>query len=160
VEKMKKLFLILGILILILAGISIKVYLTAAAPIKTAESKALQIAKGKVQISKVEDFHVYHGQETVDVIEGKNTKGEKIIVWIPEKTKKVIVKKAKSGLTKEEAVEKLLQEETPKKIISVRLGMEKNIPLWEIYYRSNNNLINYYYVHFETGEWLKKIENL
>ena len=38
--------------------------------------------------------------------------------------------------------------------------MENDIPLWEIYYRSENNLINYYYVHFLTGEWLKKIENL
>jgi uncharacterized protein YpmB len=70
------------------------------------------------------------------------------------------MKKAKSGLSKDEAIQKLLQEQKPKKIISVRLGMEKNIPLWEIYYRSENNLINYYYVHFETGEWLKKIENL
>jgi uncharacterized protein YpmB len=157
---MKKILLVLGILVLVILGILIKVYLSAVDPIKTAEKKAVNLAKEKVQVSEVNDFHVYHGLETVDVIEGKNNKGEKIIVWIPEKTKKVIVKKAKNGLTKNEAVHKLLQEQNPKKIISVRLGMEKNIPLWEIYYRSNNNLINYYYVDFETGEWLKKIENL
>jgi len=128
--------------------------------VNTAEKKALSLASKKVQLSEVNDFHLYNGLETINVIEGKNKKGEKIIVWIPEKSKKVFVKKAKSGLSKEEAVQKLLQEKDPKKIISVRLGMEKNIPLWEIYYRSENNLINYYYVHFETGEWLKKIENL
>jgi uncharacterized protein YpmB len=38
--------------------------------------------------------------------------------------------------------------------------MEKNRPLWEIYYRSEGDLINYYYVDFETGKWWKKIENL
>jgi uncharacterized protein YpmB len=93
-------------------------------------------------------------------LRGKVKKGESIIVWIPDKSKEVFVRKTKDGLSKEEAVQKLLQEKNPKKIISVRLGMEKNIPLWEIYYRSQNNLINYYYVHFDTGEWLKKIENL
>jgi len=144
----------------VLIGILIKVYLSAMNPVKAAEEKAVLLASKKAQLTEIQDFHLYNGLETVNVIEGKNKKGDKIIVWIPEKSKKVFVKKAKNGLSKEEAVQKLLQEKNPKKIISVRLGMEKNIPLWEIYYRSENNLINYYYVHFETGEWLKKIENL
>jgi uncharacterized protein YpmB len=157
---MKKWLLILTVLVLVFFGILVKVYLSAVDPVKTAEKKAVSLAKEKVQISEVDDFHIYHGLETVDVIEGKNKKGEKIIIWIPEKTKKIILKKAKNGLSKEEAIQKLLQEKKPKKIIAVRLGMVKNIPLWEIYYRSENNLINYYYIHFETGEWLKRIENL
>jgi uncharacterized protein YpmB len=94
------------------------------------------------------------------VIEGKNKKGEKIITWIPLKTKQVVVLKASSGLSKEQAIKKLEETKSPKKIISVRLGMEKMIPFWEIYYLSDNNLINYYYINFKTGEWLKKIENL
>ncbi|MGG1675170.1 DUF5590 domain-containing protein [Neobacillus sp. NRS-1170] len=158
--KVKKWLFFLALFVIGILGILIKVYFSAVEPVKAAEEKALLLANKKVQISNVEDFHIYNGLETVNVIEGKNNEGEKIIVWIPEKSKKVIVKKAKNGLTKNEAVKKLLQEKKPKKIISVRLGMEKNIPLWEIYYRSENNLINYYYVHFETGEWLKKIENL
>jgi uncharacterized protein YpmB len=118
------------------------------------------LAKEKVELSEVEDFHIYHGTETVSVLEGKNKKGENIIVWIPEKSKKVIWDKRKNGISKEDAVQRLLEEKSPKKIISVKLGMENSIPLWEIYYRSENNLINYYYVDFKTGEWLKKIENL
>jgi len=157
---MKKWLLILVALVLVFFGILVKVYLSAVDPVKTAEKKAVSLAKEKVQISEVDDFHIYHGLETVDVIEGKNKIGEKIIIWIPEKTKKIIVIKAKNGLSKEEAIQKLLQEKKPKKIIAVRLGMVKNIPLWEIYYRSETNLINYYYIHFETGEWLKRIENL
>lgn len=157
---MKKWIIFLGVLVILIIGILFKVYVTAVAPVKAAEIKAVNLAKDKTQLSEVDAFHLYNGLETVNVIEGKNKKGEKIIVWIPEKSKRVIMKKAKSGLSKEEAIQKLLQEQKPKKIISVRLGMEKNIPLWEIYYRSENNLINYYYVHFETGEWLKKIENL
>lgn len=157
---MKKLIIYLVLFIVVILGILIKVYFSAVEPVNTAEKEAVTLAKKKVQMSEVEDFHLYNGLEAVYVIEGKNKQDEKVIVWIPEKSKKVFVKKAKDGLSKEEAVQKLLQEKNPKKIISVRLGMEKDIPLWEIYYRSENNLINYYYVHFETGEWLKKIENL
>ena len=146
------------VLVVVIVGISIKVYFNSTDPVKAAEKEALKLAGDEV--SEVEDFHIYNGQEQVNVIEGKNMEGEKIIVWIPEKSKKVIVKKANAGLSKEDAMQKLLQDKKPQKIIAVRLGMEKNIPLWEIYYRSENNLINYYYIDFETGKWLKKIENL
>lgn len=158
---MKK-WIIIGACLLqaVVIGVSIKVYHSAMEPLITAEERAVQAAEKKVPLKSVEDFHVYNGQETVNVIEGKNNKGEEIIVWVPEKSKKVIVRKAKSGLTKEEAIQTFYKEKNPQKIISVRLGMEQNIPLWEIYYRSDNNLINYYYLHFETGEWLKEIENL
>ncbi|MEH7176650.1 cell wall elongation regulator TseB-like domain-containing protein [Neobacillus vireti] len=157
---MKKILIFLVLFIVISVGVFIKVYVSAQEPLVTAEEKAASLAKEKVELSEIEDFHIYHGTETVSVLEGKNKKGENIIVWIPEKSKKVIVDKRKNGLSKEEAVKRLLDEKNPTKIISVKLGMENNIPLWEIHYRSENNLINYYYVDFKTGEWLKKIENL
>ncbi|SDM44749.1 DUF5590 domain-containing protein [Bacillus sp. OK048] len=157
---MKKIILFLVLFIVIGVGVFIKVYVSAQEPLNAAKEKAVSLAKEKVDLSEVEDFHIYHGTETVSVLEGKNKKGEDIIVWIPEKSKKVMVDKRKNGISKEDAVNRLLDEKSPKKIISVKLGMENNIPLWEIHYRSENNLINYYYVHFTTGEWLKKIENL
>jgi uncharacterized protein YpmB len=157
---MKKIILFLVLFIAVCVGVFVKVYASAQEPLNVAEEKAVSLAKEKVELSEVEDFHIYHGTETVSVLEGKNKKGENIIVWIPEKSKKVSWDKRKNGISKEDAVQRLLEEKRPKKIISVKLGMENNIPLWEIYYRSENNLINYYYVDFKTGEWLKKIENL
>jgi uncharacterized protein YpmB len=157
---MKKLIVFFIIFILVLIGLFTKVYLRAVEPVNQAEQRAIQIADKEVNLSEVQDFHIYNGLETVNIIEAIDENGEEIIVWIPEKSKKVITEKAKNGLNKSEAVQRLLEEKTPKKVISVRLGMENEIPLWEIYYRSENNLINYYYVHFKTGEWLKKIENL
>ncbi len=157
---MKKIILFLVLFFVVGVGVFIKVYVSAQEPLNAAEEKAVSLAKEKVELSEVEDFHLYHGAETVSIIEGKNKKGENIIVWIPKKSKKVMVDKPKNGISKEDAVQRLLAEKSPKEIISVKLGMENNIPLWEIHYRSENNLINYYYVHFKTGEWLKKIENL
>lgn len=155
---MKKWIIVLSIIVVAFCGLLIKVYLSALDPVKTAETKAVSRAQEETSLKEVEDFHIYNGIETVNVIEGKSKNGNKIIVWMPEKSKEIFVRKAKNGLTREEAIQKLQQEKSPKEIISVRLGMEKNIPLWEIYYRSNNNLINYYYVHFDTGEWLKKLK--
>lgn len=157
---MKKWILVLIAVVFVVIGVSVKLYLSATDPLKSAQDKAVARAEDQVKFTKVEDFHIYNGLETVYVIEGENQDGEEIIAWVPEKKGKIIVKKANDGLTKQEAVQKLLEEKNPKKIISVRLGAEKDIPLWEIYYRSENDLINYYYIHFETGEWLKKIENL
>jgi uncharacterized protein YpmB len=157
---MKKWIIFSVLFVLVVVGLLTNVYFKSVDPVNAAEKKAVALANKEISLKEIEDFHIYNGIESVNVIEGKSMKGEKIIVWIPEKSKQVFVKKAKDGLSKEEAIQKLLQEKSPKKIISVRLGMEKNIPLWEIYYRSDNNLINYYYVHFDTGEWLKKIENL
>lgn len=157
---MKKWIIAFIVFVVIFAGVFVKVYVTALKPVKMAEQNAVKLAKKEVPLGKVEDFHLYHGNETVSVIEGKDKQGKKIIVWIPEKSKKVFVKKASNGLTKQEAIQKFAQMGNPQNIVSVRLGMEKNIPFWEIYYLSNNNLINYYYIDFQTGEWLKKIENL
>jgi uncharacterized protein YpmB len=157
---MRKIILFIVLFIVISVGVFIKIYAGAQEPLNTAEEKAVTMAKESGALSELEDFHLYHGTEMVNVIEGKNKKGENIIIWIPEKSKEVIVEKRKDGISKEDAVKRLMDEKDPKKIISVKLGMENDIPLWEIYYRSENNLINYYYVHFNTGEWLKKIENL
>ena len=161
---MKKYLLIIGIFVLVIFGILIKVYVTAVDPIKVAEKKTMSLAKEKGHLSEVDDFHVYQGpkkeDKTVDVIEGKNKKGEKIIVWMEEKSKKVTVRKAKNGVSKNEAVQVLLKDQNPKKIISVRLGIIEKTPVWEIYYRSNGNLINYYYVNYDTGKWYKKYLNI
>jgi uncharacterized protein YpmB len=156
---MKKLVFILVIIVLIMLGFFSKIYLSSIKPVKIAEKKAIALAEKKVKMSKVDDFHIYNRTETVYVIEGKNEHNEKIIIWIPEKSKQVVVIKAKDGITKGEAVQRLEDTKNPKKIVTARLGMLDNIPSWEIYYQSDNNLINYYYIDFETGEWLKKYEN-
>lgn len=147
--------------IVVLIGFGMIVYLNAMEPMKKAENIAIEIATKEASIETVTDFSLYNGAETYYVIRGTNSQRENIIVWIPEKnTEKVIVKKEKEGISKEQAIQKLHKEKNPEEIITVKLGMENNIPLWEIYYRSNDDLINYYYIDFESGEWLKDIQNL
>ncbi len=149
------------IIFVIMIAFGITVYINALEPLKNAESAAIKAAKKETSLVEVTDFSLYNGSETYYVVTGINSKKENIIVWIPEKDdKKVIVRKESDGITKEEAIQKLHKEKDPQKIMTVKLGMENNIPLWEIFYRSNEELINYYYVDFESGEWLKDIQNL
>lgn len=157
---MKKWILIgIGFILLIIVFFT-NVYLNAIDPLKTAEKKALAAAKKKVDIKSVQDVQIYNGNETFFIVQAKDKKDSNIIVWVPEKGGNVIVSKASDGISQQEAVDKLLQEKNPKEIIAVRLAMLKKRQCWEIYYLSHNNLINYYYIDFETGEWLRQIENM
>jgi uncharacterized protein YpmB len=129
-------------------------------PLKSSEDKAIKIALEETDIMSIDGFEEYHGLENVLVVKGKNKSGESLIAWISENKEDITVKKETDGINAKDAIKKVEQLSEPTKILDVRLGMEKGIPLWEIYYLSDSNLINYYHLDFETGEWLKKIENL
>jgi uncharacterized protein YpmB len=160
VNAMKKWLLLLGIFILIVVISAIITYIKAEEPVRKAEQQAISIAKEEAGLISVDEFHLYNGEKTFYILQGENQKGIKLIVWIPEKKGKIIVKKASEGISKEQAIKKVMDEIGSNEIISVQLGMEKGIPIWEIHSRTKGNLLNYHTVVFETGEWLKKIENL
>lgn len=159
---MKKWIWIIIILLFVIIGIGINIYSNALDPLNKAEAVATSIAKEETSIITVEDVSIYNGSSSYYIVEGKDKSDQNLIAWIPqdEKNRRIIVKKEKDGISKEDAIQKLYERKNPDEIISVKLGMENNIPLWEIYYRSKKELINYYYIDFETGEWLKDIQNL
>lgn len=159
---MKKWIWTIAIAILLFFGIGVNIYINALEPKKDAEAVATQIALEETDLKTIETFTLFNGSSSYYVVKGKDDEGESLIAWIPEQkeNRKIIVKKEKDGISRDEAIQKLYDKKKPEEIMSVKLGMENNIPLWEIYYRSNDDLINYYYVDFETGEWLKDIQNL
>ena len=55
---MKKIILFLVLFIVICVGVFIKVYATAQEPLNAAEEKAVTLAKEKVELNNVEDFHM------------------------------------------------------------------------------------------------------
>lgn len=157
---MKKWLFIMGFLIIVVITCITVIYANAIDPLKSAEEKAIEIAMKETPLVEVEEFNLYNGDASFSVLQGKDKNGTKLIVWVPEKAGKLLVKKASAGITRQEAIEIVSSELDSETIISVKLGMEKGIPLWEVHTRTNENLLNYYSVEFETGEWLKRIENL
>ncbi|MCR2820212.1 cell wall elongation regulator TseB-like domain-containing protein [Lederbergia panacisoli] len=158
---MKKWIFILLPLIIITVSVYIYVYIEARQPLLKAEQYAEKRARAEANLVSNDEFFVYHGTKTYYVIIGNNQEGIETIVWIPEKKDEdIITKKVSEGISEKEAISKLVYEEEPKKILGTRLGMEKNLPVWELSYLDQNSKLNYYYIHFDTGKWWRKIENL
>ncbi|MGM0899872.1 MAG: DUF5590 domain-containing protein [Bacillota bacterium] len=160
---MKK-WIIISIVILLASSVGlISVYLNATKPLRIAEKKAIEIAKQETNLTDFHDFQLSNGESTYFVLRAKNPNEEEVYVWISEADGKALIKKVSSGVTEEEAVQTVYSNKDPKEIISVRLGMTKiqktTRPAWEIYYRTDNGRLNYYYVDFETGEKLRAIDN-
>lgn len=160
---MKK-WIIISVVILLASTVGvISVYLNATKPLRAAEKKAIEIAKQETDLTDFHDFQMSNGESTHFVLRGKDPNEEEVYVWISEDDRKTLIKKVNSGVSEEEAVKTVYANKDPQEIISVRLGMTKiqktTRPSWEIYYRTDNGHLNYYYVDFETGEKLRAIDN-
>ncbi len=160
---MKKWIIISVVVILASSVLGVSVYLNATKPLRNAEEKAIGIAKQETDLTDFKDFQLFNGEDTYYVLQAKDPRGDEVYVWIAEKDQKTVIKNVNSGVNQEQAVQVVFTDREPEEIISVRLGMtkiQKTIrPTWEIYYRTANGHLNYYYVDFETGEKLRAIDN-
>ncbi|WP_241433083.1 DUF5590 domain-containing protein [Listeria cornellensis] len=157
----KWIWISIAALVIVVAGFFTFFY-SAQKPVRADEEKATERIAGKVDLKEQEDFYLYNGANGVYyVLTGKNSKNKDIIVWVPKSKKgTVVVKYAKDGISKDEAIAKVKQEKNPVKILNVTLGMDKGVPIWEVSYLDKDNNLNYYDLDFETGEWYRAIENL
>jgi uncharacterized protein YpmB len=115
------------------------------------EAAAAAVAKkekGLVSINHVDHFYK---NETYYVVEGKNEHGTDMIVWV-DKNNKVTSDIAKGGLSKKQMVNYVTKNYDAQKIIDCRLGMEDDIPLWEVTFMDSEDRYTYYYGYFETGK--------
>ncbi|MGE7779934.1 DUF5590 domain-containing protein [Peribacillus sp. NPDC097264] len=153
---MKKWLVIASILVLCFIGFVSGAYIKALQHKKEAGNEAFEKAKKAGGIDTKDEFYLYNGQTLYSVIIGKTKNGSKKIVWIPEdEKKKIVVRNFKDGKTKKEILNIVNDKLKPEEIISVKLGMEKDVPLWEVTYLDDSERYNYDYYDFKTGEWLK-----
>ncbi|GER67898.1 hypothetical protein BpJC7_20390 [Weizmannia acidilactici] len=145
---MKKALIIIGIFIAVIVGFAAQTYWGARKPYNDAYKKAQSLAKTEAGIRSVDQFYLYNGNATYYVVVGKGKGGAKKAVWIPEKhPKRIVVLNWNSGISKQDAVNQVRQNKQPDKILSVRLGMDSQVPIWEVAYIKGNNL-SYYEVPF------------
>ncbi|QPC46671.1 DUF5590 domain-containing protein [Mangrovibacillus cuniculi] len=125
------------------------------------EETIKQIALEENWLSSVTNAHTYYGAKPYYVLAGKNTQSQEVYVFVPQDDyeNKTEVR-VSQGVSKEEAMEMLQREKSPAKLLHTKLGIEKVGPVWEMAYLNDREKLNYYYVHFETGEWWRNIENL
>jgi len=153
---LKKWLIISSVLVVCFLVFVAGAYIRALQPKNEAADIALATAEEKAGIEKMDEFYLYNGHESYSVVVGTTSGGDKQIVWIPENDKqKVVVEHARNGKSKEDILSKVKKNRNPAEIVSVKLGMEKNVPLWEVTYLDESNSYNYDYYDFKTGEWLK-----
>ncbi|CAM3868326.1 peptidase M4 [Bacillus cereus] len=129
------------------------------------ESKVVEIAKEKAKLTKVKSVDYFNGKSSYTVVQGTDEKGEQIIVWVPEKKGDTIVRKKSEGISEKEAIQRTAEQvddgskeskSKPKEILKAKLGVENNIPLWEVTYIDDENRYSYYYLEFKDGKFLRR----
>lgn len=150
---MKKWILI--IILVIVAGISYGVYVynNTMSNKHLGEDKAIADAKKEASLSTITATDYYHGMSSYTIIEGTNSTGEQMIVWVPTSGGKVLSKQKKDGISQQQAAQIVTKDKQPKQIIKVKLGAENETPLWEITYIDQSNRYHYYYVNFTDGKF-------
>ncbi|GJI58215.1 hypothetical protein BATMR_12430 [Bacillus altitudinis] len=119
---------------------------------------AIERAKKQASLAQVEQVDTFVGKEKQFIVEGKNKQNEAIYVWVPaSKKEKVIAKKAKEGITSNQAVQAVQKENTISKLKNVQLAREGDVLLWEVTYLNENDQYSFSYVDFTTGRVEKNL---
>ncbi|MEH7198263.1 cell wall elongation regulator TseB-like domain-containing protein [Priestia megaterium] len=156
---MKKLIIVaVAAVLLIIGGISFSIYHSSVKDVQSAEEKAASQAKKEFNFKSVTSTQPYFGNHAFYVVEGTNRSNQKVIAWMPKSKKQTaVLKKASSGITKEKAISIVKNDKNPQEIKSVRLGIEKKKPLWEVtYVDKDKKHLTYYYLDFSSGEFIKR----
>ncbi|MCM3718900.1 DUF5590 domain-containing protein [Fictibacillus phosphorivorans] len=115
------------------------------------EAAAIELAKKELNLKTVTNIDHFFKNETYYVVEGKNDQGTDMIAWVGS-DKEIYSEKAKEGLSEKQMIDYVKKNQNAVKIIDSRLGMEDEIPLWEVVYIDDQDRYTYYYGYFETGK--------
>ena len=136
---------------------AISIYQSTISPLKDEKEHAGKIVKNNTEIQTIQAVDVYNGTNVYRIVRGIDVDNEELIAWLNEEDEVVLLEKAEDGIKREEVLQYLDTNRTPKKIISISLGMEKNIPLWEIKFTDENDRYHFYYIKFSDGEFFQRI---
>ncbi len=147
------------IIVLILSGVWIftSTYLKAREDYESGHKESKKFAIENANLSAISQINTFSADKKYHVITGENSNDEPVYAWISNvnKEREIIVKKQSSGITKEEALERVYQEHNPSEIISVQLGMDEGVPIWEVKYQDESDRYTFDFVNFYDGEIIK-----
>ncbi|MCM3596915.1 DUF5590 domain-containing protein [Metabacillus idriensis] len=147
-----------AVFLLVSLGVFLNVYHSAMAQKNDGHEEAIDRALKETDLKNAESVETFNGLKQFYVITGLNKSNKAVYVWVPEnKKEKPVLKLASDGITEKKALEIVKAQQNPVKVISVKLGMEKNVPLWEVKYIDDQNRYTYDLINFSNGEIRKHI---
>ncbi|MBO9128214.1 DUF5590 domain-containing protein [Bacillus sp. 165] len=153
---MKKWIFIATVVIVAAVFYSVHIYQSTISQKEQGQVKAVETAKKLGGLVEIISVDYYNGEAPYQVIKGINKQKKEIIIWVPEKKGQTVIRKVNDGISEQQAVQIVEKERSPKEIIKVKLGIENNVPLWEITYIDQEDRYTYYYMDYEDGKFLKR----
>ncbi len=153
---MKKIIMLCSFLIVVtFVWQGINFFKTVNEPLTEKINVAQSFVKENTTMEAIDAVDFYHGNEAFYIFKGINNEKDDIIIWVPESFDTYIKKHQDEGLSFQDVVDFTNSELNPKEIISIKLGMENLIPLYEIIYKDQQGRYSYYYISFKDGSYLK-----
>ncbi len=150
--------LLILIILIFLVGWSI--YAVGNHPKAEAEHQATTIAKRYANLKTRTDFYIYNRENTYYTVAGKNNKGQRILVIVPQKNGSVRVVKQSTGLTEQQALAQVKSNEHPKRVLKAVPGIFNDKVVWEVTYLNSKGNLCYDLINFKTGSYVQQINNL
>lgn len=150
--------LLILIILIFLVGWSI--YAVGNHPKAEAERQATTIAKRYANLKTRTDFYIYNQENTYYTVAGKNNKGQRILVIVPQKNGSVRVVKQSTGLTEQQALAQVKSNEHPKRVLKAVPGIFNDKVVWEVTYLNSKGNLCYDLINFKTGSYVQQINNL
>lgn len=150
--------LLILIILIFLVGWSI--YAVGNHPKAEAERQATTIAKRYANLKTRTDFYIYNRENTYYTVAGKNNKGQRILVIVPQKNGSVRVVKQSTGLTEQQALAQVKSNEHPKRVLKAVPGIFNDKVVWEVTYLNSKGNLCYELINFKTGSYVQQINNL
>ncbi|TWI58904.1 cell wall elongation regulator TseB-like domain-containing protein [Halalkalibacter nanhaiisediminis] len=157
---MKKwLFISLFVVAVIFISASVFAYQTVRSPLLNGFEQAEQFVRDQTLLATISDIDYYHGTTAYYVLQGENQAGEETIVWIRDDFDSYHIELSSDGISEDEALA-IWQNEVNdiSRLKSIRLGIERGIPIYEVVYTTVQNSKGYYYIRFEDGEFVKRYQ--
>ena len=129
-------------------------------PKAEAERQATTIAKRYANLKTRTDFYIYNRENTYYTVAGKNNKGQRILVIVPQKNGSVRVVKQSTGLTEQQALAQVKSNEHPKRVLKAVPGIFNEKVVWEVTYLNSKGNLCYDLINFKTGSYVQQINNL
>ncbi len=150
--------LLILIILIFLVGWSI--YAVGNHPKAEAERQATTIAKRYANLKTRTDFYIYNRENTYYTVAGKNNKGQRILVIVPQENGSVRVVKQSTGLTEQQALAQVKSNEHPKRVLKAVPGIFNDKVVWEVTYLNSKGNLCYDLINFKTGSYVQQINNL
>lgn len=129
-------------------------------PIKKAEKETIIIAKEAAGLVTVSDFYWYNRDKTYFSVVGSNKDDEEIMVIVTKDGGATTILNQDEFITEKQAKELTREAKGSVDILEARIGLEGDIPIWEVSYKEENGRLGYYVLTAKSGKWVSNIENI